>query len=60
MVHKESAPDRLSLHPAWLQVRTAHGALVHMHSVTGECSLRFYSAPRLETCGGMVRAPPWI
>ena len=59
MVHKEAAPDRLSLHPAWLQLATPahHGRsaqLLYVHTSTGELSSRFFTAPRLETCGGML------
>ncbi len=54
MAHKEASPDRLSLHPAWLQLRTCAGPLVYLHTWTGELSARFFTAPRLETCGGML------
>merc|ERR1739843_46976 len=54
MIEREREPDRLSLHPAWLQIRAAHGRLFYIHSMTGECSAAFHAAPRAETCGGIL------
>ena len=54
MADKEEEPDRLSLHPAWVQLRAPNGRLFYLHSWTGELTLSFFTAPRLETCGGML------
>jgi len=54
MVAKETSPDEVTLHPAYDQFRAPDGTFFYQHRFTGEVTGSFYTAPRLETCGGML------
>mmetsp|Transcript_22890 Transcript_22890/g.52815 ORF Transcript_22890/g.52815 Transcript_22890/m.52815 type:complete len:1079 (-) Transcript_22890:1998-5234(-) len=53
MAAREEWPDRLTLHPAWTQVRAAD-ALFYLHAWSGELSRCFYMQQEAGTCGGML------
>ena len=54
MVAREENGDWLSLHPCWIQLQTPNRSLIYLHRWTGELTSRFFTAPCLETCGGML------
>lgn len=54
MMRRETAPDALTLHPAWSQFVTADGEYLYAHRFAGAFSRHFFSAPTATTCGGLL------
>ena len=54
MVRRETAPDHLSLHPAWTQQVSDDGSVWYLHRLSSTLSRSFFPAPVAHTCGGML------